>query len=60
MLVLSRRLGEKIWIGDDIVLVVTSIDGAKVRLGIEAPPSVKILREELLPAGDPRPAARGR
>lgn len=49
MLVISRRLGERIMIGDNIVLTVVDIDRGKIRLGIEAPRSVGIFREELLP-----------
>lgn len=52
MLVLSRKLGEKIYIGRDIVLVVQDIDCNKVRIGIEAPRDVPIWRKELL--GKPR------
>ena len=48
MLILSRKAGEKIYIGDDIVLVVTKIDRGKVRIGIDAPKNVPILRQELL------------
>jgi carbon storage regulator len=47
-LVLTRKLGEKIMVGDDIVIQVTLIAGNKVRLGIRAPDSVPILREEAL------------
>ena len=47
MLVLSRKVGESIRIGDDIVVMVTSIEGDKVRLGIEGPREVPIHREEL-------------
>ena len=50
MLVLSRKLGEKIIIGDDITLQVVAISGNKIRLGIVAPPHVEILREELCQA----------
>mgnify|MGYP003430530005 FL=1 len=50
MLVLSRTLGQKIYIGDKIVITVTSIDRGKIRLGIEAPSNVPIVREELLEA----------
>ena len=49
MLVLTRKLGEKVHIGDDIVVTVTFIDAGRVRLGFEAPQHVKIYREELLP-----------
>lgn len=47
MLVLSRKVSERILIGDDIVLTVTRIDRDRVTLGIEAPDDVVILREEL-------------
>jgi carbon storage regulator len=47
MLVLSRRLGERIHIGDGIVVTVVSIRGNQVRLGIDAPPFVRVLRAEL-------------
>lgn len=47
MLVLSRKQDEKIMIGDSITLMVISIQGDKVRLGIEAPKEVSIHREEV-------------
>ena len=47
MLVLSRRVGEAINIGDDIVLTVTEIRGGQVRIGLTAPRDVSILRSEL-------------
>jgi carbon storage regulator len=50
MLVLSRKLGEKIFLGDNIVLTVVDIDRGKIRLGIEAPKHIAILREELVPS----------
>jgi carbon storage regulator len=49
MLVLSRKLGEKIFIGDNICITVVDIDRGKIRLGIEAPRDVSIYRQELLP-----------
>ncbi len=49
MLVLSRKLGEKIVIGDSIVLTVVKIDRNQIRLGIEAPANVAIYREEIAP-----------
>ena len=49
MLVLSRKLGEKIFIGDNICITVVDIDRGKIRLGIEAPRDVPIFRQELLP-----------
>lgn len=50
MLVLSRKQDEKIIIGDSITLMVVSIQGDKVRLGIEAPKEVSIHREEVYKA----------
>ncbi len=47
MLILTRKLGEAIAIGDDIRIHLLDIKGTKVRIGIEAPPGVPILREEL-------------
>lgn len=47
MLVLSRKEDEKIIIGDSITLMVVSIQGDKVRLGIDAPKDVSIHREEV-------------
>jgi len=55
MLVLSRKLGEKIFIGDNICITVVDIDRGKIRLGIEAPRDIAIYRQELLPLGQPRP-----
>jgi carbon storage regulator len=48
MLVLTRREGERIALGDDIVVTVVSIQGNKVRLGVSAPDDVVIRRGELL------------
>lgn len=47
MLVLSRKQTERIRLGDSIVVTVVRVTGDKVRLGIEAPPDVVVLREEL-------------
>jgi carbon storage regulator len=55
MLVLSRKLGEKIFINDNICITVVDIDRGKIRLGIEAPREVPIFRKELLD-GDAHPA----
>ena len=50
MLVLSRKINETIVIGGNIRVTMTAIRSRQVRLAIEAPPEVPILREELLPA----------
>ena len=56
MLVLSRKLGESIVIADETIVRVISVNGNKVRLGIEAPGWVKIMRAELLaPRDGPAP-----
>lgn len=47
MLVITRKVGEKIMVGHDVELTVVSIMGTKVRLGIDAPADTKILRKEL-------------
>jgi carbon storage regulator len=54
VLVLSRTLGERVIIGNDIVIQVVDIDRGKIRLGIEAPKGTAIYREEILPAGHPQ------
>lgn len=48
MLVLSRKLNEKIVIDDQIEITVVGIENGKVQLGIEAPKKIEILRKELL------------
>ena len=47
MLVLTRKVGDKIWIGDEICVTVVQVERGKVRIGIEAPRSVAIRRAEL-------------
>jgi carbon storage regulator len=49
MLVLSRKESERIRLGDSIILTVVRVSGDKVRLGIEAPPHILVLRDELQP-----------
>jgi carbon storage regulator len=49
MLVLSRREGERIKLGDSIIITVVGVSGDKVRVGVEAPSNVVVLREELQP-----------
>ncbi|GAB5403227.1 MAG: carbon storage regulator [Aureliella sp.] len=47
MLVLSRKAGEKLVIGDNITVEVVKISGNRITLGIVAPPEIKVLRSEL-------------
>ncbi len=47
MLILTRRSNERIFIGDNIVLSILAIEGNRVKLGIDAPKDVPILREEI-------------
>ncbi len=47
MLVLSRKESQRVRLGNDIVLTIVRVSGDKVRLGIEAPSDLLILREEL-------------
>ena len=47
MLVLSRKQAERVRLGDSIVVTIVRVSGDKVRLGIEAPPDVIVLRDEL-------------
>ncbi|MEM9943616.1 MAG: carbon storage regulator [Planctomycetota bacterium] len=54
MLVLSRKESEKIMLGESIVLTIVRISGDRVRLGIEAPSDMLILRKELDPIEDKR------
>ena len=73
MLIISRRPGEKVMVGEDIVVHVMEIVGNSVRVGIEAPRSVPVYREEIwnavrdenraaadaLPTDLPEPARHG-
>lgn len=47
MLVLSRKVGERIRIAGDIIVVITAIRGDRIKIGIDAPKSVLVLRGEL-------------
>ncbi len=58
MLVLSRRERERIKLGDSIIVTVVRVAGDKVRLGIEAPPHILVLRDELEPRTIDEAAAR--
>jgi carbon storage regulator CsrA len=48
MLVLTRKSGEQIVIGDNVIVTIISNDKGKVKVGIDAPSDVRILRKELL------------
>ena len=47
MLVLSRKIGERVTIGNDIVVTVVQISRDRIRLGFDCPPELRILRKEL-------------
>jgi carbon storage regulator len=47
VLILTRRVGEVVCIGDDIEVVVVEVNGTQVRMGIKAPRNVTVLREEV-------------
>ncbi|MFV0444040.1 MAG: carbon storage regulator [Planctomycetaceae bacterium] len=59
MLVLTRKLGESIVIGDDVVIKVTAIQGNRVKISLDAPQSRRILRGEIAdpPVNSPAPTA---
>jgi carbon storage regulator len=54
MLILSRKESEQICLGDNIVLTIVRIANDKVRIGVVAPPEVKVLRTELEVEVDPK------
>lgn len=47
MLVLSRKAGETIWIGEDIEIVISEVKGEQVKIGIKAPRNIDVIRGEL-------------
>ena len=47
MLVLSRKVGETIWIGEDVEIIITEVKGDQVKIGIQAPRSIDVIRGEL-------------
>jgi carbon storage regulator len=47
VLVVSRKIGERLLIGDKIAITIVKVAGGAVRLGVEAPPELPIMREEL-------------
>jgi carbon storage regulator CsrA len=56
MLVLTRKIDQKIQIGDDITITVIQVKGRYVRLGIDAPTNIRILRSELTRSDAPENA----
>ena len=50
MLILSRKINEKIMIGDDISVSIIEIRGDQVRIGVDAPKTVKVFRQEVFDA----------
>ena len=55
MLILTRKVGETILIGENIRIMVVQIRGKQVRLGIEAPPDLLVLRTEEKPDSEKKP-----
>lgn len=47
MLILTRRVGEKLIIGDDVIVTILSLKGNQIRVGIDAPREVKVHRQEV-------------
>lgn len=47
MLVLSRKVGETIWIGEDVEIVISEVKGEQVKIGVRAPRSIDVVRGEL-------------
>ncbi|MCQ2572408.1 MAG: carbon storage regulator CsrA [Treponema sp.] len=50
MLILARKIDEKIKIGNDITLTIISVQGDQVKIGVEAPKNVKVFRQEVFDA----------
>ena len=50
MLILSRKIGEKIMIGDEISVSIIEVRGDQVRIGVDAPKTVKVFRQEVFDA----------
>jgi carbon storage regulator len=55
MLILTRKVGETVLIGEDIRILVVQIRGKQIRLGIEAPPDLLVLRTEEKPDSEKKP-----
>ena len=59
MLVLSRKALQSVVIGQDVKITVVRVEGNQVRIGIEAPGDVRILRGELVDESEPTPSLAG-
>jgi carbon storage regulator len=59
MVVLTRKVGEKLLIGNDIVITVAEVRGGRIRLGIEAPEEVRVRRAEVEHAEEGQPSNAG-
>ena len=57
MLVLTRKIGDKLLLGDEIVIAVVDIRGNQVKLGISAPRALPVLRGELMGRGAEAPSS---
>ena len=55
MLILTRKVGETVLIGEDIRIMVVQIRGKQIRLGIEAPPDLLVLRTQEKPDSEKKP-----
>ncbi|MEL4024097.1 carbon storage regulator CsrA [Lysinibacillus endophyticus] len=47
MLILSRKVGETIWIGENVEIVISEVKGEQVKIGIKAPRNIDVIRGEL-------------
>ncbi|WP_422930738.1 carbon storage regulator [Singulisphaera sp. PoT] len=56
MLVLSRKLGQRFQVGQDVRVTIVKIDRNSVRIGIEAPSDVIVYREEIVPQEEVEPS----